>query len=73
MLKFVIYALSLPMIILITRSDALKCYVGRQYFGALGNGGSFSEVLCPSASNFCIKRHFAIQCKFELIHFCLMI
>ncbi|VDM99607.1 unnamed protein product [Thelazia callipaeda] len=45
----------------------LKCFVGREFIGALGNGGSFSEVLCPVGSSFCVKRHFAIQCKLNII------
>ncbi|KAL3985145.1 hypothetical protein ACH3XW_37410 [Acanthocheilonema viteae] len=53
--------------ILIRTNDALKCFVGRQYFGALGNGGSFAEVLCPEASNFCVKRHFAIQYNEDIV------
>ncbi|OZC12136.1 hypothetical protein X798_00655 [Onchocerca flexuosa] len=66
MLKFIFYPLSI-LTILVTASNALKCYVGRQYFGALGNGGSFADVLCPAASNFCLKRHFAIQYNEDII------
>ncbi|EFO21358.1 hypothetical protein LOAG_07129 [Loa loa] len=36
-------------------------------FWRLGNGGSFAEVLCPAASNFCMKRHFAIQYNEDII------
>ncbi|VDN91723.1 unnamed protein product [Brugia pahangi] len=66
MLKFIFYPIPL-LAMLITTSDALKCFVGRQYFGALGNGGSFAEVLCPATSNFCVKRHFAIQYNEDVI------